>query len=269
MNGLRALLNTANRVLVSAGRGRVANIDLTANTVLGRTGSGDAKAVSSSELSTLLSLGTMAAETAANYLTKANNLAGLANTATARTNLGLGTAAVANTGITAGSVVALDGTGKLPAVDGSQLTNLPGGGGASYTTTTYSTGDLAALAYHDRTLNTAKTLSLLVGIRITRTAGTGAVTKVTIYDRDPNGSDASNAKSVVIIGSAMSSGEPYPVSGDADIVGPGQLNTGSKAYASIPMWAKDGANVYIRTTNSDGSNNQTATVDLVWQGVMT
>lgn len=39
----------------------------------------------------------------------------------------LGTAAAANTGTSAGNVVLLDGSGKLPAVDGSALTNLPPG----------------------------------------------------------------------------------------------------------------------------------------------
>ncbi len=47
-----------------------------------------------------------------------------ADASTARTTLGLGTAAVADTGTSAGNVVVLDGTGKLPAVDGSQLTNI-------------------------------------------------------------------------------------------------------------------------------------------------
>ena len=48
--------------------------------------------------------------------------------ATARTSLGLGTAAVANTGTSASNVVVLDGSARLPAVDGSQLTNLPSAG---------------------------------------------------------------------------------------------------------------------------------------------
>jgi len=44
--------------------------------------------------------------------------------ATARTSLGLGTAATQDTGTSANNVVQLDGSGRLPAVDGSQLTNL-------------------------------------------------------------------------------------------------------------------------------------------------
>ena len=47
---------------------------------------------------------------------------------TARTSLGLGTAAVLNTGTSAGNAIVLDGSARLPAVDGSQLTNLPSAG---------------------------------------------------------------------------------------------------------------------------------------------
>ncbi len=42
-----------------------------------------------------------------------------------RTTLGLGSAATLNVGTSANNVVQLDGTAKLPAVDGSQLTNIP------------------------------------------------------------------------------------------------------------------------------------------------
>lgn len=51
-----------------------------------------------------------------------------ADAAAQRTTLGLGTAAVANTGTSAGNVVVLDGSARLPAVNGSQLTNLPESG---------------------------------------------------------------------------------------------------------------------------------------------
>ena len=47
---------------------------------------------------------------------------------TARTSMGLGTAAVLNTGTSAGNAIVLDGSARLPGVDGSQLTNLPSTG---------------------------------------------------------------------------------------------------------------------------------------------
>ena len=47
-----------------------------------------------------------------------------ADASAARTTLGLGTAATQDVGTSANNVVQLDGTGKLPAVDGSQLTNI-------------------------------------------------------------------------------------------------------------------------------------------------
>ena len=45
--------------------------------------------------------------------------------ADARTSLGLGTSATLDVGTSASNVVQLDGSARLPAVDGSQLTNLP------------------------------------------------------------------------------------------------------------------------------------------------
>jgi hypothetical protein len=53
-----------------------------------------------------------------------NNLSDLPSASTARTNLGLGTAATQNVGTSASSVVQLDGSARLPAVDGRNLTNL-------------------------------------------------------------------------------------------------------------------------------------------------
>ena len=55
--------------------------------------------------------------------------------ATARTSLGLGTVATLDVGTSANQVVQLTAAAKLPAVDGSLLTNLPSGGGTRPTVT--------------------------------------------------------------------------------------------------------------------------------------
>lgn len=54
----------------------------------------------------------------------ANNLSDLSSASTARTNLGLGTAATLNVGTSANNIVQLNASAKLPAVDGSLLTNI-------------------------------------------------------------------------------------------------------------------------------------------------
>ena len=61
-------------------------------------------------------------------LLASNNLSDLANAGLSRNNLGLGTSATLNFGSSAGNVIQLDLFGKLPAVDGSQLTGLVAGG---------------------------------------------------------------------------------------------------------------------------------------------
>ena len=50
------------------------------------------------------------------------------NAATTRTNLGLGTAALKAIGTGNNAVVQLDANGKIPAINGAALTNMPGGG---------------------------------------------------------------------------------------------------------------------------------------------
>jgi hypothetical protein len=56
-------------------------------------------------------------------LLASNNLNDVANAATARTNLVLGTAAVADTGVANGNVIVADAVG-LPVINGSRLTNI-------------------------------------------------------------------------------------------------------------------------------------------------
>lgn len=61
---------------------------------------------------------------AAAVLLAANNLSELTSASTARTNLGLGTAAVLNVGTSANNIVQLNGSAQIPAVSGALLTNL-------------------------------------------------------------------------------------------------------------------------------------------------
>ena len=66
----------------------------------------------------------VAAVSAAGFLVATNNLSDVSNTTTARSNLGLGSAATLTAGTSANNVVQLNASAQLPAVNGSLLTGL-------------------------------------------------------------------------------------------------------------------------------------------------
>jgi hypothetical protein len=83
-----------------------------------------------------------------------------ASAAAGRTLLELGTAAVATTGTSSGNVVVLDGSARLPAVDGSQLTGLPADSGTK-TLARFTPRDNQPPASDFATLDTRNSISVL------------------------------------------------------------------------------------------------------------
>ena len=122
---------SAFRSALSLGTAATTNTGTSSGTVPVLGMGGALPAVDGSNLTGLLStqisgLGTASGYSATAFLQATNNLSDV-TPITARSNLGLGTAATLDTGTTANKVVQLTAEAKLPAVDGSLLTNLSGG----------------------------------------------------------------------------------------------------------------------------------------------
>lgn len=143
LTAIAGLTSAADKGIQFTGSGSAGVYDLTA---AGKALLDDADAAAQR---TTLGLGTAATTASTDYATsaqgtkadnaaaKASNLSDLASASTARTNLGLGTAATLAAGTSATNAVQLDSNAKLPAVDGSQLTNLPASGGSVDKTAKY------------------------------------------------------------------------------------------------------------------------------------
>lgn len=134
LTAIAGLTSAADKGIQFTGSGSAGVYDLTA---AGKALLDDSDAAAQR---TTLGLGSAATTASTDYATaaqgtkadnaaaKASNLSDLASASTARTNLGLGSAATLTAGTSANNAVQLDGSAKLPAVDGSALTGLASGG---------------------------------------------------------------------------------------------------------------------------------------------
>lgn len=192
-------------------------------------------------------------------LLASNNLSDVANAGTSRTNLGLGTAAVANTGTSNGNVVVLDAVG-LPAINGSQLTNLPAG--AVDGTAVTSTGETGATKFlREDGDGTCSFQGVVVGdaeLRGTANPHIGAFPNqsLKVLDSQPSGSALMVADSTSLRFLVGSGASVYVVKG---------TSTASRlAEASeLPSFSitKDSGEPDIELTDSDGEVYSVVTGD--------
>ena len=176
-NNLSDVANAGtSRTNLGLGTAAVENVGTGANNVVQLDASSRLPAVDGSQLTNLPAAPVTSVNGQTGVVTglleAANNLSDVANAGTSRTNLGLGTAAVENVGTGANNVVQLDASSRLPAVDGSQLTNLPA---APVTSVNGQTGVVTGL------LEAANNLSDVANAGTSRTnlgLGTAAVENV-------------------------------------------------------------------------------------------
>ena len=117
------------KVVITDAQGKLGAIDGTNLTGVLLEASNLSDLADNATARTNLGLGTASTQSEDTFAKVANNLSDLADNGTARTNLGLGNVATLNTTITggnadAGKVVITDGNGKLGAIDGANLTAL-------------------------------------------------------------------------------------------------------------------------------------------------
>ena len=165
---------------------------------------------------TNLGLGTAATAASTDFLQVSNNLSDV-TAATARTNLGLGTAATVDTGTSNGNVVVLDATG-LPAVDGSQLTGV-----------TSTDSSKLAIANNLSDLNNAGTARTNLGLG---TAATAASTDFLQVSNNLSDVTAATARTNLGLGTAATAASTDFLSATgADTLG-GNLDVGSSDIVS-------------------------------------
>ena len=156
-------------------------------------------------------------------LVNSNNLADVSSVSSSRGNLGLGTAAVLNTGTSAGNAIVLDGSARLPAVDGSQLTGLPSGYSgwtvsdgsnseniASTNTVTFAGSGATSVAYN----TSNNTLTVSNSNATTSAAGLMSSTDKTKLDAVEASADVTDTTNVV---ASLTAGTGISIAGNGTI----------------------------------------------------
>lgn len=113
----KSVITAANQVLIGTGSATPDVLTVAASRVVGRKASGGLTTLDSTDLSTILGLGSAALVATSTLLQKANDLSDLNSVSTARSNLGLGGAALLAVGTGSGQVAAGDDsriTGATP-----------------------------------------------------------------------------------------------------------------------------------------------------------
>jgi len=138
-------------------------------------------------------------------------------------------------GTSSGDLVRLDGSGKLPAVDGSQLLNLPGGGGSgTVTSVSVTTSDGVSGTVANSTTTPAITISL-GNITPTSVTSTGAITGGSLGSEGDLSvlGNASILSSLNVTGSITGSNLSGTNTGDQDLSS--YLTSSTAATTYVPL----------------------------------
>ncbi len=219
------------------------DVGITAGKIVQVDGTGKLPAIDGSQLTNLAGGGDITGVIAGTGLT------GGATSGTATLNVDVGT--------TASKIVQLDATGKLPAVDGSQLTNLPSGSG---TVTNVSVITANGVSGTVTTPTTTPAITLTLGtITPTSVAATGTVTGSNLSGT--NTGDQTSITGNAGTAAALQTGRTISLTGDVTYSSP-SFNGTSNVTAAATVARINGNAVPANASGSltnDGSGNLTWT----------
>jgi hypothetical protein len=167
--------------------------------------------------------------------------------ATNRTNLGLGTAATLDVGTSANNIVQLDGSGNLPAIDGSALTGVSAGkvlkaqfenGSGTLTTTSTS---WTATGISKSFTPTSSTSTLICTFMAT--GGNNGANARSYLRFNFNGTGSSKVKTHEITGANS-------VESHWSIMDTFQPGSTSPVTVALDWWAQSGTTGYLNTNSS-------------------